>query len=93
MLKLHRRRRKRPALTDWDTAPRTPVKALPVGFPYVTCRPLCPGCSPCNGYFCNPVVSGNCKPGTIFYPTTCLPSTTCPPTVPPGCVPRPCFPV
>ncbi len=94
MFKLRRRRRskKKPTIVDWEKATRPPTYYLPVGFPFVTCRPICPGCSPCVGYPCQPLIGGTCNPGTIFYPTTCLPSTTCLPTVPPGCVPRPCNP-
>ncbi len=99
MLKLRRRRpkKKKPEIVDWEKTARPPTNYLPVGFPFVTCRPVCPGCSPgcppCADYSCRPVTAGSCRPGTIFYPTTCLPSQTCMPTVPPGCVPRPCFPV
>jgi hypothetical protein len=87
-----RRKRPRPTFTDWDHVTRPPTKILPVGFPFVTCRPVCP-CSPCAASVCMPVTDGICQPGTLFFPTTCLPSETCLPTVPPGCVPRPCFPV
>jgi hypothetical protein len=87
-----RRSKQRPALTDWDKTGRTPTQYLPVGFPFVTCRPLCPGCPPCADYACRPLTGGVCGPGTLFYPTACLPSDTCLPTVPVGCVPRPCTP-
>lgn len=89
-----RRRKKipRPAIESRPPV-RPPVGALPVGYPFVTCRPVCPGCSPCAGHYCRPVTTGTCQPGTLFYPTTCLPSTACLPSVPPGCVPRPCTPV
>jgi hypothetical protein len=93
MLKLRRRRpKKKPAITDWE-AKRPPTHYLPVGFPFVTCRPVCPGCFPCADHSCQPVVSGTCRPGTIFYPTACLPTHACMPSVPPGCVPRPCTPI
>jgi hypothetical protein len=92
MLKL-RLRRKRPTITDWDKAARKPTHILPFGFPFVTCRPLCPGCSPCAGTVCTPLTNGFCQPGTLFFPTACLPSETCLPSVPVGCVPRPCTPV
>ncbi len=88
MLKLRRRRKKRPEIVDWDKS-RPPTNYLPFGFPFVTCRPLCPGCLPCAGHPCQPLSAGTCSPGTLFYPTTCLPSVACYPTVPPGCVPRP----
>lgn len=78
---------------DRPPAARGPVSALPVGYPFVTCQPVCPGCRPCADSTCAPVTGGVCQPGTLFYPTVCLPSTTCMPTVPPGCVPRPCSPV
>ncbi|MDT8900806.1 hypothetical protein [Anaeroselena agilis] len=87
-----RRKKKPPAIIDWDHSSRPPTQALPVGFPFVTCRPMCPGCRPCADHACRPVTEGVCAPGTLFYPTTCLPSVTCLPTVPPGCVPRPCTP-
>lgn len=86
MFKFRRRRKKRPEIIDWDKT-RPPTNFLPFGFPFVTCRPLCPGCRPCA--VCRPSTSGTCRPGTIFYPTTCLPSETCYPSIPPGCVPRP----
>ena len=81
-----------PTMSDDRAWSRYPTHVLPVGFPFVTCRPACPGCHPC-AESCTPVTQGTCQPGTLFFPTTCLPSTTCMPTVPPGCVPRPCTPV
>ena len=87
-----RRSKRRPAFTDWDDTGRKPTQFLPMGFPFVTCRPLCPGCPPCADFACQPLTGGVCGPGTLFYPTACLPSETCLPTVPPGCVPRPCTP-
>ncbi len=90
MFKLFRRRKKRPKITDWEKV-RPPTNYLPFGFPFVTCRPMCPGsgCPPCADYHCQPAVSGTCGPGTVFYPTACLPTYACYPTIPPGCVPVP----
>ena len=94
MLKLRRRRKKKkPAIIDWEKATRPPTNYLPFGFPFVTCRPVCPGCRPCADYPCQPSTTGTCQPGTVFYPTACLPTEACLPSVPPGCVPRPCTPV
>lgn len=88
MFKFRRRRKKRPEIIDWDKS-RPPTNYPPVGFPFVTCRPMSPGRQPCVDNPCQPMISGTCYPGTIFYPTTLLPSVTCIPAIPPGCVPRP----